>query len=132
MVCFKKAARDPWVAGAGDVSRATDKWRSESVNRPEDQLIGVMYAGDPVDANIVIKLPGHWVFANTGLAAGADLPGLLGYEVDAVHRRPPDALEILAESPWTALNDPGRGGVTHMTVYAAASGAIVFATGSIQ
>ena len=132
MVCFKKAARDPWVAGGGDPSRATDKWRSESVNRPEDQLIGVMYAGDPVDANIVIKLPGHWVFANTGLVAVAELPGLLGYEVDAVHGRPPDALEILAESPWTALNDPGRSGVAHMTVYAAASGAMVVATGSIQ
>jgi hypothetical protein len=79
MVCHKKAARDP------DVHRATDKWRRAAVDRPEEQLIGVMYAGDPVDADIVVAAGSHWVFADTGLASGDALPGLLGYEVDAVH-----------------------------------------------
>ena len=111
---------------------ATDKWRSAAVGRPEEQLIGVMYCADPVDGDIVVTRPEHWVFAGTGLRAGDRLPGLLGYEVDAAQGGGPPGLEILAESPWTAMNDPAQQGVAHMSVYTAASGALVFATGSIQ
>ncbi len=132
MVCHKKAARDPVVGDSGNASLATDKWRSSTVNRPEEALIGVMYAGDPVDGDIVVKAASHWVFAGTGLNTGDTLPGLLGYEVDAVQGHGPPDVEILAASPWTALTDPTQQGVAHMTVYTAASGATVFATGSIQ
>jgi hypothetical protein len=134
MVCHKKATRDPLgAASAGtDNSRITDQWRSPAVNRPEEQLIGVMYAGDPVDADIVVKAAGHWVFAGTGLEVGAALPGLLGYEVDCAHGDAPAGITILAESPWVALTDAARHGVAHMSLTTAASGAIVFATGSIQ
>jgi hypothetical protein len=130
MVCHKKAARDPLAAH--DPTLATDQWRSAAVNRPEEQLIGVMYAGDPVHADIVVSAPGHWVFDGTGLKAGDALPGLLGYEVDSCHGGGPANVEVLAESPWSALNDSGKRGVAHMSVYTAPSGAIVFATGSIQ
>lgn len=132
MVCYKKAKRDPQFNAGADRSRATDKWRSAAVGRPEEQLIGVMYAGDPVDADLVIKAAGHWVFAGTGLGQGASLPGLLGYEVDCVHGRVPAGVEILAVSPWVALTDATKHGVAHMSLSTAASGALVFATGSIQ
>ena len=131
MVCHKKAARDPLAQGALR-SRATDKWRSAAVGRPEEQLIGVMYAADPVDADIVVSRPSHWVFAGTGLAADGTLPGLLGYEVDSVQGRGPAGVEIIAASPWVSLTEPDRRGVAHMAIYTAASGAQVFATGSIQ
>jgi hypothetical protein len=72
------------------------------------------------------------VFANTGLTAGAVLPGLLGYEVDSVHAHAPATMQILAASPWQALNNPELRGVAHMTCCTAASGATVFAAGSIQ
>jgi hypothetical protein len=130
MVCHKNAARDPLARD--EPSRATDRWRSPAVNRPEEQLIGVMYAGDPVDADIVVTAAGHWVFSGTGLEAGAVLPGLLGYEVDRAHDRAPAGVEILAESPWVALTDAARCGVAHMSLTTAPSGALVFATGSIQ
>lgn len=132
MVCYKKAKHDPQFAAGAETSCATDKWRSAAVGRPEEQLIGVMYAGDPVDTDIVIEAAGHWVFAGTGLEPGASLPGLLGYEVDCVHGRGPAGVEILAASPWVALTDAAKHGVAHMSLYAAASGALVFATGSIQ
>lgn len=132
MVCYKKAARDPVAAKTTDRSRATDKWRSEAVSRPEDGLIGVMYAGDPVDGSIVIRRPEHWVFNQTGLTADTKLEGLLGYEVDCLHAGTPENVEVLAESPWSALNDTNKHGLAHITIYTAASGAIVFATGTIQ
>lgn len=131
MVCHKKASRDP-NRTSGDTSRVTDKWRSESVNRPEESLIGVMYAGDPVDTDFVISTPQHWIFEGTELVAGSKLPGLLGYEVDCVQQSGPKNLQILAESPWISLNDASKLGVANMTIYTAASGAMVFATGSIQ
>ena len=132
MVCHKKASRDPVAKGALGPCRATEKWRSAAVGRPEEALIGVMYAGDPVDADIVIEAADHWAFAGTGLAPGSVLPGLLGYEVDAVQGRSPPGLQVLAASPWTALTDPAHRGVAHMSVYTSPSGAVVFATGSIQ
>ncbi len=130
MVCHKKAKADPCFAH--NRSRATDKWRSEAVNQPEAALIGVMYAGDPVDAGIVVAAPDHWAFAATGLRAADTLAGLLGYEVDSLHTTSPSNITTLAASPWTALNDPGKQGTSHMTIYTAPSGAMVFATGSIQ
>lgn len=129
MVCHKRAASDPLRASA----QATGKWRSAAIGRPESELIGVMYVGDPVDADIVVTAAEHWVFAGTGLENGDRLPGLLGYEVDGVDAaHAPPGLQVLAASPWAALTDTARHGVAHMSLYTAASGAIVFATGSIQ
>jgi hypothetical protein len=98
MVCWKKAARDPLAAG--DPSRATDKWRSAAVNRPEEALIGTMYTADPVDGDIVVAAPEHWLFDGTGLQRGSVLRGLLGYEVDGVQGHGPAGVQVLAASPW--------------------------------
>ena len=69
------------------------------------------------------------LFADTGLQAGAKLPGLVGYEVDCAHFLAPVAAQILATSPWVALNGADKHGIAHMSIYSAASGAVVFATG---
>lgn len=130
MVCWKKAARDPQAAH--DPARATDKWRSAAVNRPEEALIGTMYAADPVDADIVVTAPAHWLFAGTGLERGGVLRGLLGYEVDCVQGHGPAGVEVLAASPWRTTGPKAREGVAHMTLTTTASGALVFATGSMQ
>jgi hypothetical protein len=128
MVCFKKANRDPVL----DKTQATDKWRSSAVGRPEEQLMGVMYAGDPVDGDIVVSAPSHWALAHTGLRAGDTLAGLLGYEVDSVQGHGPEGLEVLAHSPWTSLTEPSLRGVAQVVLSTHASGALVFATGSMQ
>jgi len=130
LVCHKKAERDPVIRTA-DAHLATDKWRKPPINRPESSLIGVMYVADPVDGDLIVAAPEHWAFAGTGLARGDALPGLLGYEVDAVADASPANLEVLADSPWTTLDDKSAGR-SQMTLYNAPSGALVFATGSIQ
>lgn len=77
-----------------------------------------------------IRNPRHWALAGTGLRSGDALKGLLGYEVDAIYgdASPPN-LERLAHSPFV---DQGARATPDMTVYEAASGALVFATGSMQ
>lgn len=48
------------------------------------------------------------------------------------HARSPPGIEVLAASPWTSLTSPSTHGVAHMSLYTAASGVLVFATGTIQ
>jgi hypothetical protein len=130
MVCHKKAKVDPCFAQSPML--ATDKWRSAAVNRPEEQLLGVMYAGDPVDGDIVVVAAEHWIFGGTGLSSGDTVPGLLGYEVDCIQGQGPAEVTVLAASPWSTLVEPRTRGVAHMTLHRAPSGALVFASGTIQ
>jgi len=97
---------------------------NDPVAQPENSLVGVMYHGDPVNGDVVVSQPSHWVYAGTGAVAGTRFRGLLGYETDAVFDNgfSPPGLEIVAASP-----DPF--GVSHMATYTAPSGAVVFATG---
>ena len=107
----------------------TTRWREPPVSRPEESLIGVMFEGDPVDADIVITNPTHWSMSGTGLRAGAHLPGLLGYEADRMFGSAPAGTEILAESPFIL---GGTQHVANMSSYSTAQGVEVFAIGSIQ
>ena len=49
-----------------------------------------------------------------------------------MHDSSPVTVEILAQSPWTKLNDIHQSGYAQMTYYVTQHGASVFATGSIQ
>ncbi|HKR64271.1 MAG TPA: N,N-dimethylformamidase beta subunit family domain-containing protein [Thermoanaerobaculia bacterium] len=135
IVSYKERAlsEDP-LARDGNPSNdhlVTAKFRDVPVNAPEETLIGVMYTASPVDGDIVVEKADHWVFAGTGLREGDRLPGLLGYEVDRMHGHAPPGTVRLAHSPFVATDD-GETGFSDMTIYKAASGAYVFATGSIQ
>ena len=110
----------------------TGRWRDDPIARPEEQLVGVMYTADPVDADIIVSLADHWAFAGTGLRNGDPLRGLLGYEVDAMSGDGPPTIERLAHSPFADQGVHGTIRYADMTMYAAKSGALVFATGSIQ
>ena len=123
------AAADPVAADPARARRVTGHWRDAPTARPEAAMIGVMYVADPVDADVVVDDAAHWAFAGTGLARGGVLPGLLGYEVDAVAPASPPGLVRLAHSPFALPS--GESGYADMTLYRAPSGALVFATGSM-
>ncbi len=110
----------------------TTRFRDPPVNRPEDAMIGVMYESGNfgIDAAIVIDNPSHWVFARTGLAAGALLPGLLGNEVDRMFADSPAGTVRLAHSPFVASDSSSR--YSDMAIRERPDGVFVFATGSIQ
>src|SRR5581483_20522 len=86
MVAYKERAsqEDPLAVdddAANDV-RVTGRWREAPVNQPEEELIGVMYEGNPAEADLIVKTVGHWALADTGLRPGDRVPGVLGYEAD--------------------------------------------------
>jgi hypothetical protein len=110
----------------------TGRWRDRPISRPEERLVGVMYAADPVDADIVVTQASHWAFAGTGVRNGDALRGLLGYEVDAMYGSGPPGIQQLAHSPFSDAGAKGKTRFADMTIYASDSGALVFAAGSIQ
>jgi hypothetical protein len=135
MVAYKSAAltADPYALDrdTGNDRYITTRFRDAPVNRPEAALLGTQYVDDGVrDQDIVVADATQWPFANTGLANGSKLVGLLGYEVDARAASTPPGTVLLARSPFTTAWRTS--GVSDMTTYRAASGATVFATGSIQ
>jgi hypothetical protein len=84
-----------------------------------------MYTTNPVNADLVVSDAANWVYAGTGLQNGDHLPGLVGYEIDRMFGNAPSGTARIAHS--SAGSD-----FSDMTVYTAASGATVFATGSMQ
>jgi hypothetical protein len=122
--------RDPYALdGLGNRHLLTVRWRDQPVDRPEESLIGVMYDGNPVDADIIITQPDHWTMDGTGLREGDRLPRLLGYEADRAFGNAPPGTTVVAQSPYQFEGQPH---VAHMTAYSLSNGATVFAAGTIQ
>ena len=129
MVAYKYAAltQDPYAKSANQAYLTTTQWRAHPVDKPEDSMIGVRYLYNPVNGDIVVADAANWILTYTGLQNGSLLPGLFGYEVDGVGAHTPLNTFVVAHSP---LRDGTRS--SDMTVYMAPSGAVVFATGSMQ
>ena len=142
MACYKENwAQDP--AAAADPSQATNRFRDPQINRPENALEGVMYVGDRDNLyggyDFVVQHSTDPYYAHTGLQDGDKLTGLVGFEWDAVvdNGSTPPGLVVLSQSttdPQTVA--PGQttatASISNAARYTAASGAKVFATGSIQ
>ena len=137
IVAYKETAnqRDPDALNPATYYLVTTRWRNPHVTlpgQPEDSLIGIMSNGkDPVSGDIVVQETGTWVFARTGLKDGDHLAGILGYEVDTLFSdaTKPVGLIQIAHSPYILSGQSFAG---DSSVYQAASGAWVFAAGSIR
>jgi hypothetical protein len=124
-----RSMRDP--AAAKDPMAATIQWRLAPLNKPEAAVVGIQYACSPVSADLRVVDPTAWVYAGTGVVAGTLLPNVVGNEYDRVFSGPftPANLEVLAHSPLTCRGKADSG---DMAYYSTASGAGVFASGSIH
>ena len=138
MVCYK----DPL---AGDPIAPTYLWRGPENNRPENALMGIMYVGDDVfdmfgGYDYIVSNAADPYYNNTGFSNNAAASRLVGFEWDAVVNNgfTPNGLVILSQSRPTARSiapnlPPGtNSSISNAVRYTAASGAKVFATGSIQ
>jgi hypothetical protein len=144
LVCYKYDAPQMDPLYNSQPTLATDLWRTERAGRParpESSLVGVMYDYNSVDLDMVMADCSGWIGEGTGLRAGTVLPGLLGYEVDRIDPvASPANMQVLASSPYQVRSPscPGTGCPvlevrnSNMVYFTAASGAGVFATGSMQ
>ena len=142
-------------SGSPDPSgHPTGTWRDpQGVNNPENSLTGVMYIGDNDRMYFPLRLSSEYtsdrLYRHTGLQ---NMPAnsyidvgdqIIGWEWDSVvdNGRSPEGLQIIAKTPVYGfmLRDAGRftngdvgAGSATATRYTAPSGAIVFASSSIQ
>lgn len=133
VVGYKDFKPDP----VADPARRTIKWRD--LGRPEQELVGVQF---PTEGNIdwggeelVPTNTDTWPFNGTGLSDGVPVTGeIVGYEIDAFDPAypAPDATwrVLLASSPF--VNYQGLPYTHNTSIYRAPSGALVFATGTMD
>ncbi|TMF08960.1 MAG: hypothetical protein E6I37_15745 [Chloroflexi bacterium] len=133
VVCYKSAGTDP-VFGP----TTTTMFRRPPVNIPEQTLEGVQFTSDiPFGTTVpyVVTNSSHWVYAGTGFSDGTSVPGIVGYEMDRLMS--PDFpgpnttnQTLLSHSPFT--DSGGVADYANSSIYQAASGAWVFAAGTIS
>lgn len=132
VTCWKAApgeqSRDP-VTGPG----RTGRFRDPPIARPENALLGQMYESWLVQRfPLVVAAPDGWLYEGTGLQLGDVLPllGAAEYDARADNGQEPPGLSVDARFPVVdAYGVPGEGTTVH---HRAASGALVFAAGTIE
>jgi hypothetical protein len=105
------------------------RWRDQG--KPESAVVGMLYDAFPVQGPLVVRDPDFVLFEGTGARRGTQFPGLIGVETDRYYPGvdTPRDIEVPALSPVTCR---GAGTWSTMTYYSAASGAAVFATGTMN
>ncbi|MEU6218863.1 N,N-dimethylformamidase beta subunit family domain-containing protein [Streptomyces sp. NPDC047022] len=130
VVCYKSSVRaDPCYAT--DPALATTDFRQAPAADPESSLTGVLYEGYPTDAPYVVHTADHWLYEGTRVRPGDGFDHLVGVEYDRVTAGAPlpGPLQITAHSPLVC---DGRRSNSDSAYYTAASGAGVFATGTMR
>jgi hypothetical protein len=130
VICYKTDyTADPMYGK--DAALVTADFRAGPGAEPESSLIGTIYEGYPVDASYVVASPGSWVFAGTGVTAGASFPHLVGVEYDRVNPAYPvqRPIEVLSHSPLTLHGARSYGDSAY---YTHAGGAGVFNSGTMR
>lgn len=131
IVCYKdRPEEDPLFLT--NPRLVTTRFRNPPVNRPENELLGVMSDGSHIDAPVdwVVTAADHWVYAGTGLGDGARLAGLVGPEWDGVvdNGRAPHGIQVLASTEVPNDFVPGS---RHEAVIYERGPAFVFAAGTM-
>jgi hypothetical protein len=146
-VCYKTIE-----SGGADPVSPTTTWRDPVVNQPENALLGQMYIGDNGDAFFPLVVSAaqgqnriwrHTTLASMQAGTSATIgENLVGWEWDArsSNGAEPAGVVTVAASPVNGelLQDAGHtynpsgSATSNSTVYQAASGAWVFATGTNQ
>ena len=127
LVCFRFPWKDPLKNDPDKKHLVSAEWHKV---RPEGDMVGVEYIGDPFDTDLVVADASHWIFNGTGLSSGDKLPGMLGYEVDVIPRKQKRKVTTLFATPVITRMNTSL--VCHGTMYQAPSGAFVFASGTMQ
>jgi DNA-binding beta-propeller fold protein YncE len=125
--------KEMWQQDPDPGPELTCSFRNPILNRPENGLIGIMYnSWVDVRAPFTVADESHWLFTGTGLHNGDTIPWLIGYEGDGRFDNgfEPDELQVAAQIPVVSVDGTVETACT--TSYRAASGALVFAAGTIE
>ncbi|HEX9038915.1 MAG TPA: N,N-dimethylformamidase beta subunit family domain-containing protein [Ktedonobacterales bacterium] len=136
VVCYKDAKLDP-LAPTQPLA-ATVRWRDAPLNQPEQSLLGEAYGGAISGAAPLTLGDASGPYLNgSSLKSGSSLNGLIGGEYDRLYpNNAPANVQIIAASTVhcipTSLCPTSGVDTANATMYASASGAIVFDAGTFQ
>lgn len=122
-----RSMRRVGVFGPPGGTREFSSMSSLKHERPyANELIGAHSTG-PVTggADWICSLPEHWIYAQTGMAAGDRIPGVIGWEWHG-DPAPIAGLEIVARGPTQSKPGMLNGGEYTATVYPGPKGNFVF------
>ena len=131
LVCYRSTSTDPQY----NINNAivTVRWRDTPVSRPENTMLGIMYSSDTSGSNAawtVDPSADQTYFAGTGFVLGQSYGSdLIGYEWDKIQAGGPSNLKTIGTS--TITGGTISPDTSNTTWYRAASGALVFASGSV-
>lgn len=128
-VNYRDPSQDPELAtNPSEVSQNT--WDQAPASWPPSALVGSTYFGYGITAPLVVTDPSSWLYRGTGLAAGAQVPGVVASDVNGYNpgSGEPAGVEILAHSP--AKPAVGKAGFADTVYYTASSGGGVFSSGT--
>ncbi len=130
VICYKTSYTEDPMYGK-DNALVTSDWREPPDPDPESSLIGTIYEGYPAVAPYVVVSPDSWVFAGTGVAAGASFPNLVGIEYDRVNPAYPveRPIQVLSHSPLICRGVSSFGDSPY---YTPAGGAGVYNAGTMR
>jgi hypothetical protein len=130
IICYKTSyAQDPMYGVHNAL--VTSDWRDPPAPDPESSLIGTSYEGYPATAPYVVVSPDSWLFAGTGVAAGASFDNLVGIEYDRVNPAypVPRPIQVLSHSPLVCQGARSFGDSAY---YTHSGGAGVFNSGTMR
>lgn len=140
LVCYKTSENPHPIDPITERNPAltTDLWRNSQPNRPEQQLVGVMFTsqtGRHWDSTVdwVPTSTSSWAFTGTKFGHGSSVARITGYEVDRSWSTYPlpknQSYTVLASSPF--VNTTGAHDTSNSVIYQSPSGAWVFAAGTM-
>ena len=130
IICYKTSYTQDPMYGVNN-ALVTRDWREPPNPDPESSLIGTIYEGYPATAPYVVVAPDSWVFAGTGMSAGASFDNLVGIEYDRVNPAypVPRPIQVLSHSPLVCLGARSFGDSAY---YTHSGGAGVFNCGTMR
>ena len=130
VICYKTSYTEDPMYGV-DNALVTSDWREPPDPDPESSLIGTIYEGYPAVAPYVVVSPHSWVFAGTGVTAGASFKNLVGIEYDRVNPAYPveRPIQVLSHSPLVCQGASSYGDSAY---YTHSGGAGVFNSGTMR
>jgi hypothetical protein len=134
MIGYKEAASLDPLSGS-DNADVTAAFRSTTLKRPENALLGVM-SGDWHFADFPWRVSNasHWLYAGLGLHDGDRIPGLVGLESDFTQDNgaTPAGIAVVAQSPTISGDYETTNDQAQATVYEPTASSFVFAAASIR
>lgn len=134
VVNYREPTADP-LYGVNNAEVSQNDWTQAPANDPPSTIVGATYIGynNQTTGPLVVSTPSSWLFAGTGLAQGATIPGVLASDMQAYDPfgKNPPGVEILSHSPVRIAGHPERpyADTTYYTLGSSHAG--VFDTGTI-